>query len=98
MIGETNSEQGSFLVRNFEANGFGLYDMTGNVWEWTCSDYNKSYNGDETKCADNLSDGWRVFRGGSWNNRAIDLRSARRNWFNPGNRTDIIGFRLARTQ
>jgi formylglycine-generating enzyme required for sulfatase activity len=67
----------------------GLYDMAGNVWEWTSSrvsdDYAKSRTGEA-----------RIDRGGSWHqDRAIDLRAAKRDSTLPSVRGPIIGFRCA---
>jgi len=84
---------GSFLP-----NGFGLYDMHGNVGEW-CSDcYADSYanakNQDPTG-PDSGSD--RVLRGGRWCDAPLPqfCRSAYRYWYSPGLRSSIIGFRVA---
>ena len=81
-------------VGSFEANAWGLHDMVGNVWEWTCSEYDKGYGGAEGRCASGR-DGRRVIRGGSWNNKPGRVRSANRD----GNGTDLrfstLGFRLA---
>ena len=55
----------SIEVGNFVANPFGLYDVHGNVWEWTCSAYDEKYAGGEQRCATG-GDGGRVLRGGSW--------------------------------
>ncbi|MCK5521795.1 MAG: SUMF1/EgtB/PvdO family nonheme iron enzyme [Thiomargarita sp.] len=53
------------LVGSFAANPYGLYDTVGNVWEWTCSEYESSYNGKEEYCGS--GDSWQpVVRGGSW--------------------------------
>ncbi|WP_426994681.1 SUMF1/EgtB/PvdO family nonheme iron enzyme [Methylomonas sp. CM2] len=78
----------------FLPNGFGLYDISGNVWEWTCSAYNtkNGYDGSEKRCS---SAGLRAIRGGSWDNGPVDLRSAYRGGYNPVNRDFNLGFRLA---
>ena len=51
-------------VGSFAANPFGLYDTAGNVWEWTCSEYEDRYNGKEMRCSND--GGLFVLRGGSW--------------------------------
>ncbi|MDG4553825.1 MAG: bifunctional serine/threonine-protein kinase/formylglycine-generating enzyme family protein [Candidatus Competibacter sp.] len=79
------------------ANGFGLYDMSGNIWEWTCSLYDKSYSGAESDCADNNTGGPRSLRGGSWRNDLAWVRSANRGGLTPAGRNDNAGFRLARS-
>ena len=76
-------------------NGFGLHDMSGNLWEWTCSVYEEDYRGAESKCAGAKEGGRRVLRGGSWGNKPGGLRSAFRDWSNANIRFDSVGFRLA---
>jgi formylglycine-generating enzyme required for sulfatase activity len=80
-------------VGRFRPNPFGLYDVLGNVWEWTCS----AYGGTEKDCASKSSSDRRVTRGGFWNARPRHVRSATRRGTTPGNRVNILGFRLART-
>src|SRR5205823_8267237 len=96
--------QKTVAVGSFQPNGFGLYDMHGNVWEW-CEDwYHDSYNGAPTDGSAWLSGGeqkYRVLRGGSWGYHAYYLRSAGRNGYTPAFRDDTYGFRVvasARTQ
>jgi formylglycine-generating enzyme required for sulfatase activity len=60
----------------------GCYDMAGNVWEWTASEYDK----------DRM-----VLRGGSWNYDRSFARCADRNWFRPNFRNSFVGFRCVRT-
>ncbi len=63
-------------VGSFLPNQFSLYDTVGNVWEWTCSAYNKKYQGDETKCAQTATSF--TLRGGSWDNSGWRARAASR--------------------
>jgi formylglycine-generating enzyme required for sulfatase activity len=85
-------------VGSFEANGWGLYDMAGNVWEWTCSAYAAFYDGKEQVCTRNNDakpGPARVIRGGSWLPWPAGVRSAYRFWLSPSTRVDNLGFRLA---
>ncbi len=82
-------------VGSFRANGFGLYDMLGNAWEWTCSAYTESgYNGVENTCTNDASSRLAV-RGGSWGSGPAGVRSANRDRGEPTDRDDRLGFRLA---
>lgn len=71
-------------VGSYAPNAWGLYDMHGNVWEWTSS-----------KCDTKSS--LRVLRGGSWNFYPRVVRSGSRIGGSTGNRFNSSGFRLART-
>ncbi|WP_339136578.1 MAG: formylglycine-generating enzyme family protein [Candidatus Electrothrix sp. GW3-4] len=82
-----------------QANDWGLYDMLGNVWEWVADPWHEDYDGapEDGKIWENdKPDENRVIRGGSWNNKARNCRSACRNRNEPDNRNDNIGFRCAR--
>jgi formylglycine-generating enzyme required for sulfatase activity len=82
-------------VGSYQPNRLGLRDMAGNVWEWTCSDYNPNYGGDEQRCSIlRSSEGQRVVRGGSWNNGAGELRLAERLARKPDHRDAMTGFRV----
>jgi formylglycine-generating enzyme required for sulfatase activity len=82
-------------VGAFKPNKYELYDVLGNVWEWTCSEYDESYSGKEQKCISKKHAGRRVLRGGSWIDLPRNLRSAARFWFLPVNWNFYVGFRLA---
>ena len=84
-------------VGQFPANAWGLHDMHGNVWEWTCSVYDKEYGGGEQRCAEPGTSGPCVLRGGSWYNDPRGLRGAARFGRFPRGWAQGGGFRLART-
>jgi formylglycine-generating enzyme required for sulfatase activity len=81
-------------VGSFAANKFGLYDTSGNVWEWTCSEYTDKYTSKEKVCLDKNSNKNRVLRGGSWYNLPGYVRTASRSWDTPDGRVDYYGFRV----
>jgi len=81
-------------------NAFGLYDMHGNVWEWTQDCWHYNYSGaptDGSAWATGCTGNYRMLRGGSWYFYPAGLRSAFRYWGNPDSRLNGYGFRLART-
>ncbi|MBE2293553.1 MAG: formylglycine-generating enzyme family protein [Phycisphaerales bacterium] len=95
-----NSESGTHSVKLKCANPWGLYDLLGNVLEWTQDDWHGNYQGAPSDGSAWLSDGadiTRVLRGGSWDDGARDVRAAYRYDNVPGHRYDLIGFRCART-
>jgi formylglycine-generating enzyme required for sulfatase activity len=86
-------------VGRFKANAFDLFDMLGNVWEWTCSEYEGSYKGKEKHCLSKnraQNEGPFVLRGGSWDDGAGRARSAYRGRWSRTDRGGNRGFRLAR--
>ncbi|MBU1655032.1 MAG: formylglycine-generating enzyme family protein [Gammaproteobacteria bacterium] len=90
-----NSGVKTHPVGGKQANGWGLSDMSGNVWEWTCSAYDKDYGGSEKQCSGkNDASGYRALRGGSWYDKPGYVRSAERSFWAPDFRGNLIGFRL----
>lgn len=83
-------------VGSMRPNGFGLFDMLANVWEWTCSVYQPGYKGAEKVCADKDDDNDRVQRGGSWMNFPQRVRSAYRGSHTPDTADAFHGFRVVR--
>ncbi|RUQ38206.1 MAG: hypothetical protein EKK71_01610 [Candidatus Competibacteraceae bacterium] len=82
-------------VGHYLPNTLGLHDMAGNVWEWTCSEYNPNYGRSEQQCSTRRSnESQRVVRGGAWNSGPGDLRSAKRLPQKPDQRNPTTGFRV----
>ena len=91
-----NSDEQSHPVGTKQANGLGIYDMSGNVAEW-CQDWysNKYYSISPRNNPQGPTTSLdRVPRGGSWYDIKVDLRNTFRYGLNPGLRYDMIGFRL----
>ncbi len=83
------------------ANAFGLYDMSGNVFEWCEDDYHASYTGapaDGSAWIDSPRVPARMIRGGRWSFNARYCRSAFRGYYTPDYRNYYFGFRLATVQ
>ncbi len=82
-------------VGSYPPNGYGLYDMAGNVWEWT-NDWYDAYPGNTIENSD-YGMTYRVVRGGSWYDLPNVLRVSDRNRNTPDVRGIVLGFRCARS-
>ena len=109
-----NTWQGDFPVHNdlldgydrtspvgvFPANGYGLVDMTGNVWEWTATTF-EPFPGFSVDPYEDYSRPWfgnhKVLKGGSWATRARMIRPGYRNFYTPDRRDVFAGFRTCAT-
>ena len=96
----SNSGDKTHPVGQKEANGLGLYDTSGNVWEWCQdwydSDYYRKSPRNNPRGAD--SGQYRVLRGGSWDHEPQVLRASHRGGTTPNYRSSDFGIRLVRTK
>ena len=83
-------------MAQLHANGFGIYDMGGNVWEWVNDFYGPFENVSQTNPTGPVSGNFRVIRGGAWNVTPGMCRASERWYAAPAIKGFNLGLRVAR--
>ncbi len=91
---QNNQMATTFPVKEKQPNELGIYDMSGNVWEWCQDWYDKDYKGNTANVPDTIKCIERVMRGGSWRSNRGHCRIVNRMRESPNRVSDEIGFRL----
>jgi formylglycine-generating enzyme required for sulfatase activity len=92
-----NSGSKTHPVGQKKPNELGIYDMSGNVWEWCKDNWADNANvlsGNGSALTSGGNSDWRAVRGGSWSDYPVNCRCAQRSWYGPGNRDYFRGFRV----
>ncbi|MBK8619491.1 MAG: SUMF1/EgtB/PvdO family nonheme iron enzyme [Anaerolineales bacterium] len=94
-MGTKSCVEDTSRIGSYPPNGFGLYDMAGNVWEWV-ADWYDVYPGGDLQASDGFGQKYRVYRGGSWyfgeDSLRVSIRFAR-----DSSKSDFyLGFRCVR--
>ena len=92
---ESNSSSKTHPVKTKHPNELGIYDMSGNVWEWCSDRYSSYFSSAQTDPIGPSSGSFRVLRGGSWGGGARGCRVACRYYNSPDYRESHLGFRLS---
>ncbi len=92
-----NSSDKTHQVGTKAANGLGLYDMSGNVWEWCWDRWDDGSIDADTPSGGAASGSYRVYRGGGWSSNAFNCAVSHRLGFGPYGWSNFIGFRLVRS-
>ena len=89
-----NSDSKPRVAGTKAPNELGLYDMSGNVWEWCNDGYGDYSSNAQTNPTGAERGSYRVNRGGSWGSNARNCRSSYRNYYAPSDSRNYLGLRL----
>lgn len=91
---DNTNDTGTREVKTKAPNGYGLYDMSGNEWEWCWDLYGSIASTSASDCA--TSGSYRVVRGGSWYDYDFDASVSLRSYSNSNTRSNVLGIRVVR--